>query len=114
LDCFVKGELRHNTSCYADINAGALLNSGEPLGRRGPAIAPHRSRARPTTRTKYTAPWAIQDAACKRQRRNEDVTEIVNVSERGHALTIGGKWRGVAETALAFTAGRGAKERLRS
>jgi pimeloyl-ACP methyl ester carboxylesterase len=49
-----------------------------------------------------TAPWAIQNAAFKRQQRNEGVTEIVKMPERGHALTIDGKWRGVADTALAF------------
>jgi non-heme chloroperoxidase len=49
-----------------------------------------------------TAPWAIQNAAYKQQRRNEAVTEIVKMPERGHALTIDGKWRGVADTALAF------------
>jgi pimeloyl-ACP methyl ester carboxylesterase len=49
-----------------------------------------------------TAPWAIQNAAYKKQRRNDGVTEIVKMPERGHALTIDGKWRGVADTALAF------------
>jgi pimeloyl-ACP methyl ester carboxylesterase len=49
-----------------------------------------------------TAPPAIQNAAYKRQRRNEGVTEIVEMPERGHALTIDGRWRGVADTALAF------------
>jgi pimeloyl-ACP methyl ester carboxylesterase len=49
-----------------------------------------------------TAPWAMQNAAYKRQQRNEGVTEIVKMPERGHALTIDGKWRGVADTALAF------------
>jgi pimeloyl-ACP methyl ester carboxylesterase len=50
----------------------------------------------------HTAPWAIQNAAFKRQQRNEGVTEIVKMPERGHALTIDAKWRGVADTALAF------------
>jgi non-heme chloroperoxidase len=49
-----------------------------------------------------TAPPAIQKAAYNRQRRNEGVTELIAMPERGHALTIDAKWRAVAETALAF------------
>jgi hypothetical protein len=30
------------------------------------------------------------------------VTEFVELPDRGHALTIDSKWRGVADTALAF------------
>jgi hypothetical protein len=47
-------------------------------------------------------PWAIANASFKRQQRNEGVTEIVKVPNRGHSLTIDGGWREVAETALAF------------
>jgi pimeloyl-ACP methyl ester carboxylesterase len=47
-------------------------------------------------------PWAIANASYKRQKRNEGVTEIVKIAGRGHALTIDGGWREVAETALAF------------
>ena len=36
------------------------------------------------------------------QQRNEGVTEIVDMPSRGHALTIDGGWREVADTALAF------------
>jgi non-heme chloroperoxidase len=49
-----------------------------------------------------TVPWAIANASYKRQRRNEGVTEIVEIAGRGHALTIDSGWREVAETALAF------------
>jgi hypothetical protein len=49
-----------------------------------------------------TAPPAIQKAAYNRQRRNEGITELIAMPERGHALTIDAKWRAVAETALAF------------
>jgi non-heme chloroperoxidase len=49
-----------------------------------------------------TVPWAIADAAYKRQQRNPGVTEIVKVPNRGHSLTIDHGWREVAETALAF------------
>jgi non-heme chloroperoxidase len=47
-------------------------------------------------------PWAIANASFKRQKRNEGVTEIVQVPDRGHALTIDHGWREVADKALAF------------
>ncbi|MGN6167175.1 MAG: alpha/beta hydrolase [Solirubrobacteraceae bacterium] len=50
----------------------------------------------------HTVPWAIANAAFKRQRHNPGVTEIKKVPNRGHALTIDSGWREVAETALAF------------
>jgi non-heme chloroperoxidase len=49
-----------------------------------------------------TVPWAIANASYKRQSRNEGVTEIVEIPNRGHALTIDSGWREVADTALAF------------
>jgi pimeloyl-ACP methyl ester carboxylesterase len=50
----------------------------------------------------HTVPWAIANASFKKQRRNEGVTEINEVPNRGHALTIDSGWREVADTALAF------------
>ena len=50
----------------------------------------------------HAVPWAIANAAYKRQKRNEGVTEIVKMAGRGHGLTIDGGWREVADTALAF------------
>jgi pimeloyl-ACP methyl ester carboxylesterase len=49
-----------------------------------------------------TVPWAIANASFKKQKRNEAVTEIVEMKNRGHALTIDSGWREVADTALAF------------
>jgi pimeloyl-ACP methyl ester carboxylesterase len=49
-----------------------------------------------------TVPWAIANASYKKQKRNEGVTEIVEIPNRGHALTIDSGWREVADTALAF------------
>jgi non-heme chloroperoxidase len=49
-----------------------------------------------------TVPWAIANASYKKQERNEGVTEIVEMPNRGHALTIDSGWREVADTALAF------------
>src|SRR3954463_12304989 len=50
----------------------------------------------------HTVPWAIANAAYKRQKRNESVTEIEQIPNRGHSLTIDSGWREVAEKALAF------------
>ena len=50
----------------------------------------------------HTVPKAIADAAYKRQRHNPGVTELVEIVGRGHALTIDGGWREVAEKALEF------------
>ncbi len=50
----------------------------------------------------HTVPWAITNASYKKQRRNSAVTEIIEIPNRGHALTIDNGWREVADTALAF------------
>jgi pimeloyl-ACP methyl ester carboxylesterase len=50
----------------------------------------------------HVVPWAIANASYKKQKRNEGVTEIVEIPNRGHALTIDNGWREVADTALAF------------
>jgi pimeloyl-ACP methyl ester carboxylesterase len=50
----------------------------------------------------HTVPWAIANAAYRRQKHNEGVTEIEKIPNRGHALTIDHGWREVAEKALAF------------
>jgi pimeloyl-ACP methyl ester carboxylesterase len=50
----------------------------------------------------HTVPWAVANASYKKQKRNENVTEISGIPDRGHALTIDGGWRQVADTALDF------------
>jgi non-heme chloroperoxidase len=50
----------------------------------------------------HTVPRALCDAAFKKQRRNDGITEFVEIPGRGHALTIDDGWREVAETALRF------------
>ncbi|HET9945892.1 MAG TPA: alpha/beta hydrolase [Actinomycetes bacterium] len=50
----------------------------------------------------HTVPWAIANATYKRQRRNLSVTEIKQMPDRGHSLTIDHGWQEVAETALDF------------
>ena len=50
----------------------------------------------------HVVPWAIAHASFKIQERNPGVTEIVEIPNRGHALTIDSGWREVADKALAF------------
>src|SRR5207245_6385021 len=52
-----------------------------------------------------TVPWAIANASFKRQQRNSGVTEIVEIPNRGHALTVDSGWREVAGTALVLVRG---------
>ena len=49
-----------------------------------------------------TAPWAIANASFKRQQRNVSVTEIIEIPNRGHGLTVDSGWREVADISLAF------------
>ena len=50
----------------------------------------------------HTVPWAIANGDFKKQKRNEGVSEIVEMPNRGHALVIDSGWREVADTALGF------------
>jgi len=50
----------------------------------------------------HTVPWAIANAAYKRQAGNPGVTEIIEIPGRGHSLTIDSGWPRVADAVLAF------------
>jgi non-heme chloroperoxidase len=50
----------------------------------------------------HTVPWAVANASYQQQQDNQGVTEIVEMKDRGHALTIDDGWREVADKALAF------------
>jgi pimeloyl-ACP methyl ester carboxylesterase len=52
----------------------------------------------------HTVPWAIAHASYKQQEKNPGVTEIREIHDRGHSLTIDHGWREVADVALAFIA----------
>lgn len=49
-----------------------------------------------------TVPWAIANASYHRQSRNGNLTEIVEIANRGHALTVDSGWQEVAATSLQF------------
>jgi pimeloyl-ACP methyl ester carboxylesterase len=50
----------------------------------------------------HTVPWAIANASYRKQSRNEAVTEIEKIPNRGHSLTIDSGWREVCDRSLAF------------
>ncbi|MFD4872909.1 alpha/beta hydrolase [Streptomyces sp. NPDC058420] len=50
----------------------------------------------------HTVPWSIANASYKKQQHNKNVTEITEIKDRGHALTIDRGWQEVADTALSF------------
>jgi pimeloyl-ACP methyl ester carboxylesterase len=82
-------------AALANFNPGTevKVDSGNP--ERGPLLIVSGEKD-------HTVPWAIANASFKKQRRNAAVTEIVEMPNRGHALTIDGGWREVADKALAF------------
>jgi non-heme chloroperoxidase len=49
-----------------------------------------------------TIPPAITNASFRLQRRNRGVTEIMEIPDRGHTLTIDSGWRDVADPVLEF------------
>jgi non-heme chloroperoxidase len=49
-----------------------------------------------------TAPWSIANASYKIQKKNTNLTEIVEIPNRGHSLTIDSGWHEVADKALEF------------
>jgi pimeloyl-ACP methyl ester carboxylesterase len=49
-----------------------------------------------------TSPRAINEAIYQHQARNENVTEFIEIPNRGHGLTIDSGWREVCDVALGF------------
>ncbi len=47
-------------------------------------------------------PWASANGSFKKPQRNRGATEIVELPDRGHAMTVDSGRRMVADTALAF------------
>ena len=78
----------------ANLNPWTEVKVNSKAERRGPLLIVGASKD-------HTVPWAVANAAYKKERRNEAVTEIVRV-DRGHGLTIDSGWREIAELALAF------------
>ena len=79
----------------ANLNPGteAKVNTKSP--QRGPLLLISGEKD-------HTVPFAITNASYKKQLHNTGVTEIAEIADRGHALTIDDGWREVCDTALAF------------
>jgi non-heme chloroperoxidase len=50
----------------------------------------------------HTVPWSIVNASFKKRQRNDGVTEITKLPDRGHSCTIDSSWREAADSALVF------------
>jgi non-heme chloroperoxidase len=55
-----------------------------------------------TGKKDHAVPPAMSNAAFRKQERNPDVTELIEMPNRGHSLTIDSGWREVAEPSLEF------------
>ena len=82
-------------AAMANLNPWTEVKVDTKNPRRGPLLIVSGEKD-------HTVPWAIANASFKRQRRNQGVTEIVEIENRGHALTIDAGWQEVAGKALAF------------
>ncbi len=82
-------------AALANVNPGTEAKVGSKNPERGPLLVVSGEKD-------HTVPWAIANASFKQQHRNPGITEIVEIKNRGHSLTIDSGWREVAETALAF------------
>src|SRR5262245_33079425 len=93
----------------------AVPGPGAPLFQAASANVNPRSEAQVDTTTldrgpmliisagqDHTVPVAVAKAAYEQQMYNAGVTEIDEMHDRGHALTIDHGWRDVAEMALTF------------
>ena len=82
-------------AAFANFNPGAETKADTKNPERGPLLIT-------TGENDHAVPPAMSRAAYKKQRHNPGVTEHAVMPGRDHSLTIDGKWREVADTALAF------------
>jgi non-heme chloroperoxidase len=82
-------------AALANLNPWTELRPATDNAARGPLLITSGERD-------HAVPPAVSRGAYKRQSRNEGVTELAELQDRGHALTIDSGWRAVADTALAF------------
>jgi pimeloyl-ACP methyl ester carboxylesterase len=82
-------------AAFANLNPGAETKVDTTTPNRGPLLIISGEKDN-------TVPWAIANASFKKQRRNQGVTEIVEIPNRGHSLVIDTGWPEVADKTLAF------------
>jgi non-heme chloroperoxidase len=83
-------------AAMANLNPGAETKVDTRNPERGPLLIF-------TGEADHAVPPAMSNAAFKQQRKhNPGVTELIEMPNRGHSLTIDSGWREVADKALAF------------
>jgi len=84
-------------AAFANINPRTEAKADADNPARGPLLVISGEKD-------HQAPPAIAEASYKRQAKNPAVTEIVEIPDRGHSLTIDRGWRDIAQTCLNFIA----------
>jgi pimeloyl-ACP methyl ester carboxylesterase len=79
----------------ANLNPWTEAQVDTDNGERGPLLIVSGAKD-------HTVPWSIANASYKQQKGNPCLTEIVEIPNRGHSLTIDSGWEEVAGTALNF------------
>jgi pimeloyl-ACP methyl ester carboxylesterase len=82
-------------AAVANFNPGSQTKVNAKNPERGPLLIISGEKDN-------TVPWAVANASYKRQKKNPNVTEIVEIAGRGHSLVVDNGWRDVANTALTF------------
>ncbi|HEV7652608.1 MAG TPA: alpha/beta hydrolase [Actinophytocola sp.] len=83
-------------AAFANINPRTEAKVDNESPHRGPMLVI-------SGEVDHQVPWAIANATYKRQHKNTAAdTEIVEMPNRGHSLTIDDGWQDVAQTALDF------------
>ena len=100
-----------HTGSYATTSFAAFLaeiawNARTHCRRNTSSVSPA-SRSSRTSPTQQIGVSPAANAAFKRQRRNQGVTEIEQIPNRGHSLTIDSGWPEAADVALAWLGERG-------
>jgi non-heme chloroperoxidase len=82
-------------AAMANLNPAAETKVDTRNPERGPLLVF-------TGEVDHAVPPAMSNAAYRKQARNPGVTELVEMPNRGHSLTIDSGWREVAEASLEF------------
>jgi pimeloyl-ACP methyl ester carboxylesterase len=82
-------------AAMANLNPGTEAKVDSKNPERGPLLIF-------TGEKDHAVPPSMSNAAYKKQRHNPGVTELAEVSNRDHSLTIDSGWREVAERSLEF------------
>lgn len=83
-------------AAFANINPRTEAKADKKNPDRGPMLIV-------SGELDHQVPWAIASATHKQQKKNEHaVTEIIEIPNRGHSLTIDSGWEEVAKTSLDF------------